>query len=426
MLPWSFVCVLVLLMLDPSAAQTSSPADLEARILSSILEKSRYDSRVRPEGTNTTAGPVQVDVDIFVISLRDVSFLTMDFTAQLYLRTRWRDSRLRYDEQQGKVKYLSLSDSSKVWKPDLFFTNEKQSYSHVLLLPNVFLRINPTGDVLYSIRLTLKLACAMDFSRFPFDTQACSFSLASYSHSTDVLVFKWKKDNPLQVTEDAYLLEYTLTETTTGYCTSRTNTGESFFLYYYSCLRGEFLLQRHLRRYDILVFIPCCMFVIVSWVALWLDNKSTLIRVLVPLLDLVALSGLVRKLSESDVPKTNYTMPIDTWTGICLTFVFAVLVEVAVVDYVVRRSRSQHATASSQPAEDGISGVQPLELEEEKYVGKARGTSGGNKPSLKQRVETWLKRPISTADKIDLVFRILFPVLFGFFLMIYFGIHLTG
>ncbi|EEC16813.1 glutamate-gated chloride channel, putative, partial [Ixodes scapularis] len=96
-------------------------------------------------------GPVQVDVDMFVLSLRDVSFMNMDYTVQVYLRTRWKDSRLRYDNQPGKVKYLNLNDPSKVWRPDLFIPNEKEANFHKLLLPNTFLRIYPQGNVFYSV-----------------------------------------------------------------------------------------------------------------------------------------------------------------------------------------------------------------------------------------------------------------------------------
>lgn len=420
MLPCSLVCALLWLTLDTTAAQTSTSSNMETRILNSILDSGRYDSRVQPDGTNTTGGPVQVDVDMYVISLRDVSFMNMDYTVQVYLRTKWKDSRLRYDNQPGKVKYLNLNDPSKVWRPDLFISNEKEAHFHELLVPNTFLRIYPQGNVHYSVRLTLKLACLMDFSRFPFDTQVCKIMIASYSRNTDALVFEWKKGDPLVVNEELYLLEHKLIESKTGYCTSKTNTGD------YSCLKGGFVLQRDLRRYGILVFIPCCMCVIVSWVALWLDNKATLIRVLVPLVDLVSLSSLVSRLNYSYIPKTNFTMPIDTWTGVCLTFVFIVLIEVAVVDYLVRRSGNRHEPISSKPDDDKMSGVERLEMEDDKDVRKTAGPNGGNKTNWKQGFETWLKKSRSMADKIDIAFRVLLPVLFILFLIFFFGTHLSA
>ena len=50
------------------------------------------------------------------------------------------------------IKYLTLIDSSKIWMPDTFFRNEKIGSFHNILAPNLYVRIFPNGDVLYSIR----------------------------------------------------------------------------------------------------------------------------------------------------------------------------------------------------------------------------------------------------------------------------------
>ena len=51
-----------------------------------------------------------------------------------------------------RIKYLTLTDASKVWMPDTFFRNEKIGQFHNILTPNLYIRIFPDGDVLYSIR----------------------------------------------------------------------------------------------------------------------------------------------------------------------------------------------------------------------------------------------------------------------------------
>lgn len=53
----------------------------------------------------------------------------------------------------GKMKYLTLTEASRVWMPDLFFSNEKEGHFHNIIMPNVYIRIFPNGLVLYSIRL---------------------------------------------------------------------------------------------------------------------------------------------------------------------------------------------------------------------------------------------------------------------------------
>ena len=48
---------------------------------------------------------------------------------------------------------MTLIDGSKIWMADTFFRNEKIGSFHNILAPNMYVRIYPDGDVLYSIRL---------------------------------------------------------------------------------------------------------------------------------------------------------------------------------------------------------------------------------------------------------------------------------
>ena len=61
-------------------------------------------------------------------------------------------SDLKVDSNLGKIKYLTMTDASKVWMPDTFFRNEKEAKKHEIIVPNVYVRIYPNGDILYSIR----------------------------------------------------------------------------------------------------------------------------------------------------------------------------------------------------------------------------------------------------------------------------------
>ena len=74
----------------------------------------------------------------------------------------------------GRMKYLTLTDPKKVWMPDTFFRNEKTGHFHNILVNNVYIRVFPNGDVLYSIRKvecshwsrTLVILCSDSFA-FP-------------------------------------------------------------------------------------------------------------------------------------------------------------------------------------------------------------------------------------------------------------------
>ena len=89
------------------------------------------------------------------------------------------DNRLKFDNMSGQIRYLVLTDPKRVWRPDLFFKNEKEGHFHEIILPNVLLRIYPEGDVLYSIRISLVLACPMNLKYYPLDKQICSIQKAS-------------------------------------------------------------------------------------------------------------------------------------------------------------------------------------------------------------------------------------------------------
>ena len=79
----------------------------------------------------------------------------------------------------GKISFLVLTEPDKIWKPDLFFNNEKDGHFHNIIMPNVLLRIFPNGNVLYSIRISLTLFCPMDLKYYPLDMQTCIIKMAS-------------------------------------------------------------------------------------------------------------------------------------------------------------------------------------------------------------------------------------------------------
>lgn len=73
---------------------------------------------------------------------------------ECYFRQSWIDKRLAFNDSQ-KPLALSISMLARIWKPDTYFHNGKQSYLHTLTAPNKFVRIEPDGRVLYSSRFVL-------------------------------------------------------------------------------------------------------------------------------------------------------------------------------------------------------------------------------------------------------------------------------
>lgn len=79
-----------------------------------------------------------------------------EYSVQLTFREQWLDERLKFNDFGGRLKYLTLTESNRVWMPDLFFSNEKEGHFHNIIMPNVYIRIFPYGSVLYSIRYLMR------------------------------------------------------------------------------------------------------------------------------------------------------------------------------------------------------------------------------------------------------------------------------
>lgn len=75
-----------------------------------------------------------------------------DYRLNVFLRQQWNDPRLAYKEYPDDSLDLDPSMLDSIWKPDLFFANEKGANFHEVTTDNKLLRIFSNGNVLYSIR----------------------------------------------------------------------------------------------------------------------------------------------------------------------------------------------------------------------------------------------------------------------------------
>lgn len=77
---------------------------------------------------------------------------SQDYRVNIFLRQQWNDPRLAYSEYPDDSLDLDPSMLDSIWKPDLFFANEKGANFHEVTTDNKLLRISKNGNVLYSIR----------------------------------------------------------------------------------------------------------------------------------------------------------------------------------------------------------------------------------------------------------------------------------
>ncbi|XP_073998260.1 glycine receptor alpha 1 isoform X2 [Rhodnius prolixus] len=438
--PYTYLIVIVLCL--PHICRCIQPKinyrEKEKQVLDQILGPTSYDARIRPSGINGTDGPAVVRVNIFVRSISKIDDVTMEYSVQLTFREQWLDERLKFDDFKGKIKYLTLTESNRVWMPDLFFSNEKDGHFHNIIMPNVYIRIFPYGSVLYSIRISLTLSCPMNLKLYPLDRQICSLRMASYGWTTDDLVFLWKEGDPVQVVKNLHLPRFTLEKFLTDYCNSKTNTGE------YSCLKVDLLFKREFSYYLIQIYIPCCMLVIVSWVSFWLDQSAVPARVSLGVTTLLTMATQTSGINAS-LPPVSYTKAIDVWTGVCLTFVFGALLEFALVNYA---SRSDMHRDNMQKQRRQCELEHAAQLESDLLEDGGATFAMFQKPLVRRPGETltldkirqcevhmqqaqrpnccrsWLSKFPTRSKRIDVISRITFPLVFALFNLTYWSTYL--
>ncbi|XP_051930908.1 glycine receptor, alpha 4a isoform X3 [Hippocampus zosterae] len=311
----------------PGRAPQLSPSDFLDKLMG---RTSGYDARIRP---NFKGPPVNVTCNIFINSFGSITETTMDYRLNVFLRQKWNDPRLAYSEYPDDSLDLDPSMLDSIWKPDLFFANEKGANFHEVTTDNKLLRIFQDGSVLYSIRLTLILSCPMDLKNFPMDIQTCTMQLESFGYTMNDLIFEWLSENPVQVADDLTLPQFVLKdEMDLGYCTKYYNTGK------FTCIEVKFHLERQMGYYLIQMYIPSLLIVILSWVSFWINMDAAPARVGLGITTVLTMTTQSSG-SRASLPKVSYVKAIDIWMAVCLLFVFAALLEYAAVNFVSRQHK---------------------------------------------------------------------------------------
>uniref|UniRef100_A0A8C9XG76 Gamma-aminobutyric acid type A receptor subunit alpha6a n=1 Tax=Sander lucioperca TaxID=283035 RepID=A0A8C9XG76_SANLU len=349
-----------------------------------------YDNRLRP---GSGGGVTEVKTDIFVTSFGPVSDVEMEYTMDMFFRQMWVDERLKFE---GPPEVLRLNNRmvDKIWTPDTFFQNSRKSISHNTTTPNKLFRIMQNGTVLYTMRLTIGAECPMRLMDFPMDAHSCPLRFGSYAYTSSEILFTWRKGPVASVecpAESMSLLQYDLVGQTLSSEIFKSNTG------HYSVQVVHFHLKRKLGYYLIQTYVPLIMVVVLSQVSFWINKESVPARTVAGITTVLTMTTLSISARQS-LPKVAYATAMDWFIAVCFAFVASALVEFAAEDL----KRRNHSVCRSEPGE--ASRV-PIFLQQ-----------GSAFPQIPQLAGT---------SPIDKYARILFPLAFALFNLVYWYIYLA-
>uniref|UniRef100_T1JG09 Uncharacterized protein n=1 Tax=Strigamia maritima TaxID=126957 RepID=T1JG09_STRMM len=274
--------------------------------------------------------PTTVSIEMFLRSFGSINPETMDYEVDLYLRQSWVDERLNLVNLTHELDLNDPKLVQMIWKPEVFFPNAKEAAFQIVTVPNLLLRINPGGNILYMLRLKLTFSCMMDLAKYPLDRQVCSIELSSFTKTTRELLLTWSPEKPVKIIDGLKLPQFELQQIVPTDCIETFSIGE------YSCLRAKFVLERSVGYHLVQSYLPTTLIVIISWVSFWLDIDAIPARVTLGVTTLLTISSESTGI-RSNLPPVSYVKALDVWMGTCTTFVFAALIEFTVVNYLFRR-----------------------------------------------------------------------------------------
>ncbi|XP_058444093.1 gamma-aminobutyric acid receptor subunit alpha-6 isoform X2 [Malaya genurostris] len=303
----------------------SAADDMLSKNITMILEnllKSYENSQMPTHGQGI---PTVVKTNILIRSMGPMSELEMDYSMDCYFRQYWRDKRLSF---HGPIKSLSLSIKmlERIWRPDTYFYNGKHSHIHTITVPNKLLRLSQDGEILYSMRLTIKASCLMQLRSFPMDRQSCPLVLGSYAYSRQQLIYEWQNDESVNFVPGMTLSQFDLMSFHQKNYTFARREGE------FSVLHVSFNLQRHTGYFLIQVYVPCILIVVLSWVSFWIHREATSDRVGLGITTVLTLSTISLD-SRTDLPKVRYATALDWFLLMSFFYCIATLLEFAGVHY---------------------------------------------------------------------------------------------
>ncbi|KHN86144.1 Gamma-aminobutyric acid receptor subunit alpha-6 [Toxocara canis] len=263
------------------------------QVLNTILLN--QDKNFRPLNADPKT-PLQVEVDISVRSMGPISEHQMEFSLDCYFRQKWLDRRLAFSPF-GSREHLPLASKmlKDIWTPDT---------------------------------LTIKTKCKMFFKKFPMDSQACPIEIGSLAFYSKDVIYIWK-DVELDSKMGNMLSQYQLLDVIK---TSANISDPRFTNLSMSILKVYFKLQRQQGFYILQIYTPCTLIVVMSWVSFWINKEASPARVALGIMTVLSMSTLGFG-SRSDLPKVSHSTALDIYIISCFGFVFAALVEYAIINY---------------------------------------------------------------------------------------------
>lgn len=258
--------------------------------------------------------------------------MTQDFEIDLYMNEFWEDPALDYAYMRpckGNVSFDSTMMDN-IWIPNTVFINSKSAVLHSSPFTNVFLMIFPNGSIWSCWRIKSKGPCMLDMRNFPMDSITCLLTFASYNYNRNDVRMLFNQPNPVQLFKDIELPDFDMVNF------SISTSEQQYAAGTWDELTVSFLFRRRYGWYLLQGYVPSYLNIGISWIPFYLGPRAIPARTMIGVNALLAMifqfGNIIRNL-----PRVSYVKAIDFWVLGGMSFVFASLVELALIGFLMRK-----------------------------------------------------------------------------------------
>lgn len=280
--------------------------------------------------------PALVHFFVFLLDIDNINGADQSFTANIYVRLRWKDDRLAHSGTSRQR--LPLED---VWNPRIVVANQQGIIRKSL--PET-VEVEPDGTVIYRQRYIGVLSQPLRLSEFPMDQHifTVQFAAVGYTAGEELVFVPDAVEGKERIVGGGISKELSLTDWDILEHKSTARPYEPIPEVRTAGFAFQFKAKRHFLYYFWQVIVPLVVIVAMSWAGFWIDPSLAGSQISVATSSVLTLIAY-RFVMAGLLPRLPYMTRMDYFLVASTLLVFLALIEVVLTAFLAHHKRGSLA-----------------------------------------------------------------------------------
>ncbi|XP_060074449.1 gamma-aminobutyric acid receptor subunit rho-1-like [Ylistrum balloti] len=272
-----------------------------------------------------TVNQTKVRITVHMTQMRFINTAEADFT--FYYYQIWNDPRLKFpfagntNFSEYTYHVVERNHFGNIWLVESYIENELHSRVHDSSMPNRFVWLLPNGTVIYSLRMTVGLACELRGFLFPNGLFDCLLKFRIHSYTNDQVYMEWDSINKPVINISFANPEVKMHTWQFTECSSDMSAVVDS-----SCLQLLVRVQFSFASSAVRLFLPSVFIVLVGWLSFWIERSEVSSRVKLGTLCLLAM--ITEQVGTKLFLPVEFTISsMEVWFVMSLVFVVVAMIE---------------------------------------------------------------------------------------------------